>query len=279
MSHARIAETYWTDPKIRRLSPEGKLLFLYLLSNPHRHYSGLYYLPIELIPIETGLKGDTVNKELNTLINCKILLYDTDTETIFIRKMFLYQSGGEAGLHLTDKQKTGVVNHLKTLHRTVLIETFLKVYKGLGLKMGIPIETPFNADWHQSQSQSQSQSQEKLIAPPGPSDAGGAPRVFFFSCQFFDVDFDHRMKLAKEFPALTDDLLKSEFSKMEDWIVDNKHKKKFKANGHLGNPRTFITNWLKKVEVNGQRLFGVGNTPKGYQGLRDYAQGRIKNAK
>jgi hypothetical protein len=115
---------------------------------------------------------------------------------------------------------------------------------------------------------------KRLIAPPGPADTAGA---FFFSCPYFDVDFDYRMKLAKEFPALTDGLLKGEFSKMEDWIIDNKGKKHYKANGHLLNPRAFIKNWLKKVVVSGQQLFGEGNTPKGYQGLRDYAQGRIKD--
>ena len=119
----------------------------------------------------------------------------------------------------------------------------------------------------------------KDIAPPGPPDTGGAlPLIPFFSCPYFDVDLDYRFKLAKEFPALTDDLLKEEFSKMEDWVIDNKSKKTFKASGHLLNPRAFIKNWLKKVTVSGQQLFGGGNTPKGYQGLRDYAQGRIKDA-
>lgn len=117
----------------------------------------------------------------------------------------------------------------------------------------------------------------KDIATPGPSDLGIAVPSFFFSCQFFDIDFDYRMKLAKEYPALTDDLLKAEFSKMEDWIVDNKHTKKFKANGHLANPRSFIGRWLKKAIVDGQALFGGGtNKPKGYEGLKTWAQGRVK---
>ena len=93
------------------------------------------------------------------------------------------------------------------------------------------------------------------------ADVPSAPALIFFSCQFFDVDFNYRMKLAKEYPALNDDLLKAEFSKMEDWIIDNRGKKKFKANGHLGNPRLFIKNWLNRVQVDGQQLFGA--RPKG----------------
>ena len=87
----------------------------------------------------------------------------------------------------------------------------------------------------------------KDITPPGPAAPVGA---FFFSCKYFDVDFDYRMKLAKEYPVLSDEMLFKEFSKMEDWISDNKKKKKFKANGHLANPKLFIKNWLSRIIVN-----------------------------
>ena len=54
------------------------------------------------------------------------------------------------------------------------------------------------------------------------------------------MDLNYRIKLAKEYPALNDDLIRKELSKMEDWISDNAQKKKFKANGHLANPKLFI---------------------------------------
>ena len=79
------------------------------------------------------------------------------------------------------------------------------------------------------------------------------------------------MKLAKDFPALTDAILKAEFSKMEDWIIDNRKKKKFRANGNMANPRAFIGNWLKKVVVDGQAIFG--SEPKGYSGIREFLRG------
>jgi hypothetical protein len=110
---------------------------------------------------------------------------------------------------------------------------------------------------------------EKNIAPPG---VPPVPALMFYSCQFFDVDFDYRLKLAKEFPAIPDKILLEEFSKMEDWIIDNKRTKKFKANGHLSNPRLFIKNWLKNVRVDGSALFG--KEPKGFAALRESARRR-----
>jgi hypothetical protein len=92
----------------------------------------------------------------------------------------------------------------------------------------------------------------KDIAPPGPSDTAGA--AFFFSCPYFDIDFNYRGKLSRTHPVMTDAALLKEFSKMEDWISDNKKTKTFKANGHLANPKLFITNWLDKVVVKGEPL-------------------------
>lgn len=111
---------------------------------------------------------------------------------------------------------------------------------------------------------------EEDNAPPGPSDAGGAlPPVLFFSCKFFDVDFDYRMKLAREYPALNDDLLRKELSKAEDWVSDNAKKKKFRANGHLANPKLFIKNWLDKVGG----IFGPGSDkPKGFAAVKRFME-------
>lgn len=107
----------------------------------------------------------------------------------------------------------------------------------------------------------------KDIAPPGPSDTVGA--VLFFSCAYFDVNLDYRFKLAKEYPALNDDLLRKELSKMEDWISDNASKKKFKANGHLANPKLFIKNWLDRVGG----IFGPGSDkPKGFGAVKRFME-------
>ena len=101
-------------------------------------------------------------------------------------------------------------------------------------------------------------------APPGPADLGTA---FFFSCPYFDVSFDYRMKLAREYPVLTDDLLKKEFSNMEDWVSDNAGKKKFKANGQLGNPKLFIKNWLNRM---GGLLGPASDKPKGFGAVKRF---------
>ena len=95
----------------------------------------------------------------------------------------------------------------------------------------------------------------------------------FFSCAYFSVDFVYREKLFTEYPLLNDQRLSHELSKMEDWLSDNKGRKKFGANGKMKNPKLFIKNWLDKMVVNpSQNVAGLPGEPKGYAGLREFAQ-------
>src|SRR5688572_3122740 len=46
VSFRTVQTHFWTDPDVRKLPPDSKLLLLYLITNPHTHVSGIYYLPI-----------------------------------------------------------------------------------------------------------------------------------------------------------------------------------------------------------------------------------------
>ncbi|MDB4984424.1 MAG: phage replication protein [Patescibacteria group bacterium] len=47
---------FWTDTFISSLSAIEKLLFIYLLTNPHTDISGMYEIPLNHISMETGIK-------------------------------------------------------------------------------------------------------------------------------------------------------------------------------------------------------------------------------
>jgi hypothetical protein len=243
MAYARIEEGFWTDPKIKSLPLEGKMVAAWLFTNPHRHFSGLYYLPIVLIPHEVGLSIGVSEKMLNLLEEQGFIKYSHEFSVVWVVTMLKHQSGGNK---LSGQQITGIEKHLSTLHGCPLIDEFVKKYKGLGVKysgkIDTPIDTPIDT---KSQSQSQSQSKKDIALPK--KDNGSA--LPFFSCKFFDVSPDYRQKLKTEYPLLTDERLTKEFSKMEDWVSDNQKKKKFKASGQLSSPKLFIKNWLDRIVV------------------------------
>ena len=116
-----ICTELWTDPKVRALSCHGKLLFLYLITNPHSHLSGLYYLPLVTLLHETGMDRRGFKGGSESLIEQKLILWDQEFEQWWVVHMFDYQGRGMN----TDK---GVAVHLKTLHKSVLINYFLATY-------------------------------------------------------------------------------------------------------------------------------------------------------
>jgi hypothetical protein len=65
MSKLRSVSTaFWSDPFIEDLSPDEKLLFLYLITNEKTNMLGIYEASIKKMAFETGLSLDKVKKAL-----------------------------------------------------------------------------------------------------------------------------------------------------------------------------------------------------------------------
>src|SRR5574341_976697 len=121
MIYRTICTQLWTDKKIQQLTVHGKLLFVYLITNPHTHLSGIYYLPKELITKETGLSHTLSDTLFHTLSELKRAYYDHETSTVFVVNMFSYQGQGE-------KNERSCANQLDGLHHSPLIARFLERY-------------------------------------------------------------------------------------------------------------------------------------------------------
>lgn len=129
MAYKIIHEQFWTDPKIKNLSLEHKFLFLYLITNPHSHSTGIYYLQKKVIALDTGIDRG-IDRGIKELSERGLISYDNDIEIIFIKNMLRHQSANQI---YNDNQIKGIVKHLKTLHNTILIKDFLDFYKDLNI--------------------------------------------------------------------------------------------------------------------------------------------------
>ncbi len=118
-----ICTHLWTDKKIQRLSIQGKCLFVYLITNPHTHLSGIYYLPKELVSKETGIAQSQLKAlfDIFAADHLKLAYFDDETSTVFVVNMFSYQGKGE-------KNEKCAANHIKTLHESYCISLFLERY-------------------------------------------------------------------------------------------------------------------------------------------------------
>jgi hypothetical protein len=164
-----IDTALWSDPKVKGLPPEGKLLFVYLITNRHTHVSGIYYLPKVLMLHETGIKDRVLDTLLDTLAKGNLVQTDAETEVVWVVNMLRYQGSG-------GKIRQSVGNHLKTLHGCRLIPAFLNHYKDLDIgytqepdtppiPYGDPIQTnPLARARYQEQEQEQEQEEKKKTA-------------------------------------------------------------------------------------------------------------------
>ena len=116
--------SFWTDPKVRKLPADAKLLALYLVTNPHGHLSGLYYLPDEIVAFETGLDAARLNTLWDTLSGAGFSRNDKNLDLVWVIRMFHYQGRGE-------KNERAAANHLPTLHNSFLVKDFLDAYPGV----------------------------------------------------------------------------------------------------------------------------------------------------
>ena len=93
MRYSYVHGKVWRDEKIRGLSMEQKLLFLYLMTCPHGNSIGIFVLPLGYI-IEDLNPSEMVSKRLSnhiaTLSELSIIEYDEETCICWIKNYLKY---------------------------------------------------------------------------------------------------------------------------------------------------------------------------------------------
>lgn len=167
----------WTDPVVRTLSVNAHFLFLYLVTNPHSHLSGIYYIPVCLIERETRLTQKQCRCCIDALSAASLAFYDDEAELVWVKNMLRYQATGPKANRAVEKQ-------LQNYGNSRLIKDFKAYYPGF--KDVKPIHPRYQTDTlsiphrHQEQEQDQEQEQEEKtpLIPPGGSAAKRAPKDF-----------------------------------------------------------------------------------------------------
>lgn len=88
-----IKDSFWTDPYIEKLSPDYKLVFLYLLTNPLANISGVYEIRLKRMAFETGYDTEVIENILKRFIkDGKIIQFES---WVVIVNHIKHQSLGE----------------------------------------------------------------------------------------------------------------------------------------------------------------------------------------
>ena len=98
--YAKVSPKFWrgaTGHTLRAWGSEAQLLALYLLTNPHAHGMGIYYIPIPTISHETGIEAATVADLLARMSAEGFAHYNDEREIVWLPEMALWQEIGEDG--------------------------------------------------------------------------------------------------------------------------------------------------------------------------------------
>lgn len=97
--YRQIHTRMWSSDRwFTELSPEHKLLFVYLFSNERTSVSGLYELPVTVASFETGLSRETVYAGMIAFEQAGKVLYDPESGVVYVRNMFKYQGSNSPKL-------------------------------------------------------------------------------------------------------------------------------------------------------------------------------------
>lgn len=128
--YSKILSRIWigkTGKEIKSFGPETTVLAHYLISSPHAHMSGVYYLPLSYMAHESGLSSKAVPKTLQNLISIDFCTYDENTEYVWVHTMARYQVSEE--LHPKDNMVKHLNKHFKNLPNVSFLKRFYEKYR------------------------------------------------------------------------------------------------------------------------------------------------------
>lgn len=288
-----IESTLWRAPGFRRLSPDARFLYVYLRTNDHTHLSGLYFIHIDDMIIETGMDKDRILGALEELNQNRITHYDPEVAFVWVLGMLRFRS---------PKLDQAVVKHLnRYVPETPLVDAFLETfphYKPLinrenmvsksspetypNDRVSIPYEYPFGVI---SKSISVSVLKEGGVgggkkSPPAKKAKGKAktkkklkavpkPERIAVSYPSFDLPESYYKDLLTTFAALGEAKILAELRKASLYAQDWPQKYERidgTPGGKLVRFRTFINNWLTRASKDAGATAGTpGPDMSGYQ--------------
>ncbi|MFR5263989.1 hypothetical protein [Clostridium sp.] len=125
---------FWTDPKIvEELTPEDKLFFLYLLTNPHTKMCGIYKITIKQMGFDLGYSIETIMSLLERFSNYYgFIKYNQTTKELAIKNWGKYNlnKGGKPVLDCLSKDLDAVTDKslIKYIYPNIKSETIKKLY-------------------------------------------------------------------------------------------------------------------------------------------------------
>lgn len=128
--YGKVLPQFWigkTGRDLKKMGPEALIVAMYLLTSPHSNMLGLYYIPVQHIAYETGLRMEGASKGLQRGVEAGFCHYDFESEVVWVIEMAKYQIG--ASLKPKDNQCLGIQRLYDSLPENPFLSIFFDKYQ------------------------------------------------------------------------------------------------------------------------------------------------------
>jgi hypothetical protein len=128
-----IAPQFWTGRtgrEIQAAGPDAVIIATYLMTSPHSHMCGLYYVSKQYIVYDTGRPMKSVEKalqQLATLPSGAFAVYDEASQHVWLPEMMRWQLGGP--LKPNDGRIIAIIKWYQALPRVPFLKSFFNRYR------------------------------------------------------------------------------------------------------------------------------------------------------
>jgi hypothetical protein len=88
--YIRVASKFWQDEKVKALSDDAKLLYLYVLTSPHSNMAGYYVLPKPYVAYDLNWLPERLDKAFSELLKQGLVKYCKQSDVVLIPNFLKY---------------------------------------------------------------------------------------------------------------------------------------------------------------------------------------------
>lgn len=123
LRYVRVANKIWQDEKIKNLSDDAKLLYLYVLTSPHSNMAGYYVLPKPYVAYDLNWLPERLDKAFGELLRNGLIKYCEQSDVVLIPNFLKYNP------MQNKNQAIGAARRVRELPSNTLAKDFLTVLK------------------------------------------------------------------------------------------------------------------------------------------------------
>lgn len=161
--YRQVYTTFWNnDEYIKKLTPQERYFFLYLLTNSRVSFCGIYLLPVNLVTQETGLSVKTVTRLLRRFVEDGKVAYSKKTSEVCLCNWLKYNCNNSAN------QKKGIINSISDVADKELVKYLKGVSKIIPSEKEAVTEAPSQGDRQAIKHKTENIKQKTVVVEKSP---------------------------------------------------------------------------------------------------------------